>query len=67
MDKHIDQQTTLIDLAGKFAMPGIYDMHTHPDLALAPGYAGYLDVNLDNPTPEEVKQAILQGINLNPT
>lgn len=59
MDQHIDQQTTLIDLMGKFAMPGIYDMHTHPDLALAPGYAGYLDVGLESPTPEDVKQAIL--------
>ncbi|MEI6894421.1 MAG: amidohydrolase [Colwellia sp.] len=66
MDEHIDQQTILIDLEGKFAMPGIYDMHTHPDLALAPGYAGYLDVGLDNPTPDDVKNAILSYADENP-
>ncbi|MFT7009362.1 MAG: putative amidohydrolase YtcJ [Colwellia sp.] len=66
MDEHIDPQTALIDLAGKFAMPGIYDMHTHPDLALAPGYAGYLDVGLESPTPEDVKQAILAYADENP-
>lgn len=39
---YIDEQTQVVDLQGSFAMPGIYDMHTHPDLALAPRYSGYL-------------------------
>lgn len=55
----IGPHTQVVDLAGRFAMPGIYDMHTHPDLALAPGYSGYLDVGVSDPTPEQVRQAIL--------
>jgi predicted amidohydrolase YtcJ len=66
MEAHIDQHTRVVDLAGRFVMPGIYDMHTHPDLALAPGYAGYLDVGLENPTPEEVKHAIQAYAEANP-
>ncbi|WP_261842198.1 amidohydrolase [Aliamphritea ceti] len=53
-------QTAMIDLQGRFVMPGIYDMHTHPDLALAPGYAGFLDVGMEDPTPQQVKQAIVE-------
>lgn len=54
-----DGDTTVIDLNGRFAMPGLYDMHTHPDLALGPRYAGYLDVGIENPTPDQIKAAIL--------
>ncbi|MCI2286236.1 hypothetical protein L3081_25905 [Colwellia sp. MSW7] len=32
MTPHIDQHTKVVDLQGRFAMPGLYDMHTHPDL-----------------------------------
>ncbi len=56
----IDENTHIIDLQGQFVMPGLYDMHTHPDLALAPGYAGYLDIAKEDPTPSEVKDAILK-------
>lgn len=55
----IGADTHVVDLAGRFVMPGLYDMHTHPDLALAPSYAGYLDVGLEDPTPDQVKDAIL--------
>lgn len=54
------------DLGGRFCMPGLYDMHTHPDLALGPRYSGYLDVGIDSPTPEEVKTAILKYAADNP-
>lgn len=57
---YIDEQTRVVDLQGSFVMPGIYDMHTHPDLALAPAYSGYLSVGLDSPTPEDVKASILK-------
>ncbi|MEH6577920.1 MAG: amidohydrolase [Amphritea sp.] len=56
----IGSRTRVIDLEGRFVMPGLYDMHTHPDLALAPGYAGYLDVGLEDPTPQQVQQAIIE-------
>ncbi|MED5295870.1 MAG: amidohydrolase [Pseudomonadota bacterium] len=55
----IGPHTRVVDLKGRFAMPGLYDMHTHPDLALAPDYAGYLDVGIEDPTPAQVRQAIL--------
>jgi len=54
-----DTDTPIRDLKGAFAMPGLHDMHTHPDLALGPRYAGYLDVGIGEPTPEEVRDAIL--------
>ncbi|BAN48175.1 amidohydrolase [Metapseudomonas resinovorans] len=59
MDGLIGPRTQVLDLKGRFVMPGLYDMHTHPDLKLAPGYAGYLEVGLEDPTPEQVRQAIL--------
>ena len=51
--------TEVVDLDGKFAMPGLHDMHTHPDLALGPKYADNMDVGLEDPTPDQVRQAIL--------
>lgn len=53
-----DGDTRLLDLKGRFVMPGLYDMHTHPDLALAPKYANDLDVGGGDPTPDQVKAAI---------
>ncbi len=62
----IDEHSIVIDLQGQFAMPGLYDMHTHPDLALAPGYAGYLDVGIPDPTPDQVRNAIVDYATRNP-
>ncbi len=39
-------------------MPGLHDMHTHPDLALNPRYADDLDVGIEDPTPEQLAKAI---------
>jgi predicted amidohydrolase YtcJ len=55
---HIGADTRVADLRGRFVMPGLYDMHTHPDLALGPTYAGQLDVGLPDPTPQQVAEAI---------
>ncbi|RFB79858.1 amidohydrolase [Methylovirgula sp. 4M-Z18] len=55
----IGAQTKVTDLGGRFAMPGLYDMHTHPDLALAPRYADDLDIGIVDPTPDQVRDAIL--------
>ncbi len=55
----IGPQTRIKDLGGRFAMPGLYDMHTHPDLALAPRYAEDLDIGIVDPTPDQVRDAVL--------
>ncbi|OED46907.1 amidohydrolase [Rhodobacteraceae bacterium (ex Bugula neritina AB1)] len=55
----IGADTFVKDLDGAFAMPGLYDMHTHPDLALGPKYSDYLDVGLETPEPNQVRDAIL--------
>jgi len=46
------------DLRGAFCMPGLHDMHTHPDLALAPRYSDDLDVGIEDPTPAQLAEAI---------
>lgn len=58
IDAWVGEGTHVVDLQGRFAMPGIYDMHTHPDLALAPGYAAYLDIGIEDPTPQQVREAV---------
>lgn len=62
----IQSYTKVHDLQGAFAMPGLYDMHTHPDLALGPKYSDYLDVGLETPSASEVKAAILDYAERNP-
>ncbi|HVW68599.1 MAG TPA: amidohydrolase [Steroidobacteraceae bacterium] len=57
IQRHVGPSTRVADLGGRFAMPGVYDMHTHPDLALAPKYSNQLDVAGD-PTPEQLAAAI---------
>lgn len=54
----IGPQTRQHDLLGAFCMPGLHDMHTHPDLALAPRYSDDLDVGIEDPTPEQLAAAI---------
>lgn len=54
----VTPQTRELDLDGAFVMPGLHDMHTHPDLALAANYSDGLDVGIDAPTPDQVATAI---------
>ena len=58
-DRWAESYTHVLDLKGAFVMPGLYDMHTHPDLALGPKYSDYLDVGIETPTPEQVRDSIL--------
>lgn len=58
--------TRVIDLEGAFVMPGLHDMHTHPDLALAGRYSGELDVGLPDPTPEQLAEAIREYAGTHP-
>ena len=55
--KFIGKHTEVIDLGGKFAMPGIHDVHVHP----AYPYAYKIDGQLDFPaslTKEEIQAAL---------
>src|SRR5699024_5086163 len=54
----VGPETRELDLEGAFVMPGLHDMHTHPDLALAASYSEGLDVGIAAPTPDEIAQAI---------
>jgi predicted amidohydrolase YtcJ len=45
VEAFIGKNTTVVDLAGKFAMPGIHDLHVHP----AYKYAYVIDGQLDFP------------------
>ncbi|MDG9855160.1 amidohydrolase [Pseudomonas nitroreducens] len=58
MEHLIGPDTLVHDLEGAFCMPGLHDMHTHPDLALNPRYADDLDVGIEGPTPEQLAKAI---------
>lgn len=58
MEHLIGPDTLVHDLEGAFCMPGLHDMHTHPDLALNPRYADDLNVGIEGPTPEQLAKAI---------
>lgn len=58
MEHLVGADTLVRDLEGAFCMPGLHDMHTHPDLALNPRYADDLDVGIEDPTPEQLAKAI---------
>lgn len=62
----IGPDTRVLDLAGAFVMPGLHDMHTHPDLALAARYSGDLAVEVPDPTPEQLAVAIQDHAEANP-
>ncbi len=47
-DLQVSARST-IDLAGRFAMPGLYDAHTHPDLATMMAYNEDLEIAEDLP------------------
>jgi predicted amidohydrolase YtcJ len=57
--RYARKNVPVIDLQGRFMMPGLYDMHTHPDLALASKYADQLTLDQEDPSPSEVRNAIL--------
>jgi predicted amidohydrolase YtcJ len=46
-----------IDLGGRFAMPGLYDAHTHPDLATMAAYNEDLEIAEDLP-PDTLAERI---------
>ncbi|GJM07846.1 MAG: amidohydrolase [Lysobacteraceae bacterium] len=58
-------QTEVVDLQGRFVMPGIYDMHIHPDLAFGPRVAGQVILTQYAP-PEQIKQELLDYAKANP-
>lgn len=58
VERYIGEKTRVLDLAGAFVMPGLHDMHTHPDLALAASFSDQLNVALDEPRPDDIAAAI---------
>ena len=58
-EAYIGESTTVVDLNGRFVMPGIYDMHLHPDLALVPEKMGQPTVP-HLATPEQIKAMIIE-------
>jgi len=57
VDKFVGKDTKVIDLGGKFAMPGIHDVHVHP----AYPYTYKIDGQLDFPSSfskEEIQTAL---------
>jgi len=50
------ETTTVVDLEGRFAMPGIFDLHTHP--FITPWY-GSMNLSLENPgDPDAILEAV---------
>ncbi len=66
VESWIGGETVVVDLNGRFVMPGIYDTHLHPDLALVPEMIGQFYFEQSVPTPEEVKEAVLEFAAANP-
>nr|WP_299240168.1 amidohydrolase [uncultured Halomonas sp.] len=62
----IGSDTRVIDVQGRFVMPGLHDMHTHPDLGLATRYDDNLDIGLEDPSPDQVRDAILDYADKHP-
>jgi len=61
----IGKNTEVVDLGGKFAMPGIHDVHVHP----AYGYAYKIDGQLDFPTSltkDEIQATLKDYVAKNP-
>jgi len=56
-EKYRDKATSVIDLKGAFVMPGMYDLHVHPDLLFEPKYTGQIQTAPLG--PEEIKKALL--------
>jgi len=65
VEKFVGKDTKVIDLGGKFAMPGIHDVHVHP----AYPYAYKIDGQLDFPasfSKEEIQAALKAYAAANP-
>lgn len=63
-EKWIGEETKVVDLNGRFVMPGIYDLHVHPDLMLEPKYTGQIQTPALG--PDELKDAVLEFAAANP-
>jgi predicted amidohydrolase YtcJ len=65
VEKAVGKDTVVIDLGGKFAMPGIHDLHSHPGYK----YAYKIDGQLDFPptaTKVEIQAALKEHVAKHP-
>ena len=60
----IGAETKVVDLNGRFIVPGFHDLHVHPDLLFEPKHTGQLQTSPFG--PEELKQALLDFAAKNP-
>jgi predicted amidohydrolase YtcJ len=59
----VDKNASVVDLAGRFVMPGIVDAHTHPGLVAILGEDEMEDESTDfPPMPSKPKEAILEWL-----
>ncbi len=56
--RYVGDDTEVVDLGGRFVMPGIYDMHIHPDLAFGPRVARQVILTQYAP-PEQIREELL--------
>lgn len=64
VEELIGPETKVVDLNEQFVMPGLYDLHVHPDLLFEPKYTNQIQTLPLG--PEELKTEILEYANNNP-
>lgn len=63
-ERYVGDSTKVIDLEGSFVIPGMYDLHVHPDLLFEPIHTG--QIQTEPLGPEDLKHAILDYAAANP-
>lgn len=59
------KDTQVVDLGGRFVMPGVHDTHIHPVFPYLDSEAGWLDIN-PNMSKDELEQVVRDYVKANP-
>ena len=57
VEERIGEASKVVDVKGSLVIPGMYDMHVHPDLLFEPKYTG--QIQTPPLGPKELQEAIL--------